>query len=80
MDDHSSRLPQDRRIALYRDYMQMRLRAFAVGQYLLKLISAYADGGPERAEAVARQSGAGTRRPVSSRGAARSGPEGPGSA
>ena len=44
------RLPQDRRIALYRHYIDMRLRAFAVGQYLLKLIAAYADGGPERAE------------------------------
>ena len=56
------RLPQDRRIALYRDYNAMRLRAFAVGQYLLKLIEIYAEGGPERAEAFARRSGAGRSR------------------
>lgn len=73
------RLPQDRRIALYRHYIEMRLRAFAVGQYLLKLISAYAAGGPERAEAFARKSGARSMRSVSSPEAGRSGPEGPGS-
>ena len=74
------RLPQDRRVALYRHYIEMRQRAFAVGQYLLKLIAAYAEGGPERAEAVARKSGAFRPRGVSSREAGRSGPEGPGSA
>lgn len=72
------RLPQDRRIALYRDYMGMRLRAFAVGQYLLKLISVYAEGGPERAEAFARKSGARGPRSVSSQAADRNGPGGPG--
>lgn len=74
------RLPQQRRIALYRDYIDMRLRAFAVGQYLLRLITAYADGGPAKAEAVALKSGAGRSRPVSSPVAAPSDREGPGSA
>ncbi|MEM8850974.1 MAG: hypothetical protein AAGE03_13190 [Pseudomonadota bacterium] len=51
-------LPQDRRIAIYEDYVAMRLRAFAMGQYVLKLIAAYAAGGAAAADRVARRSGA----------------------
>lgn len=71
------RLPQDRRIALYRHYIEMRLRAFAMGQYLLKLIAAYADGGPERAEAFAYKAGARGTRSINNREAGRNGPGGP---
>ena len=76
-----ARLPADRRIALYEDFMAMRLRAFAMGQYVLKLIRIYADSGPEAAERFAAKSGAGKRRmPISNPVADRIDPEGPGSA
>lgn len=45
-------LGQDRRIAMYEDYGQMRLRAYTLGQYALSVISAYSKGGADAAEAV----------------------------
>lgn len=47
-------LPQNRRIAVYADYLSMRKQAFAFGQHALKLILAFADGGAPAAEKVAR--------------------------
>ncbi|MEM7487706.1 MAG: hypothetical protein AAF390_01140 [Pseudomonadota bacterium] len=52
------RLKQDRRIAIYRDYVAMRMRAFRMGEYVLDLIAAYAAGGVVAAERVAHQAGA----------------------
>lgn len=59
-------LPQERRILVYSDYLEMRKQAFATGQFALKLILAYADGGAEAAERA--------KRAFSSRAAARSVP------
>ena len=56
-------LAQDRRIAMYRDYLAMRSLAFAFGQFALKLIQTYSQRGAAATEAV-----------LSSRGAGRSGP------
>jgi hypothetical protein len=47
-------LPQARRILVYSDYLEMRRQAFATGQYALKLILAYADGGADGAERAKR--------------------------
>lgn len=47
-------LPQARRILVYSDYLEMRKQAFATGQYALKLILAYADGGADAAERAKR--------------------------
>ncbi|UWQ20656.1 hypothetical protein [Jannaschia sp. W003] len=63
-------LEPDRRIAIYRDYIAMRIRAFGYGQRALKLIEAYARGGPEAAERVLAK--------VSSPVRGRSDPERPG--
>ena len=38
-------LPQARRLPIYEDYLKMREQAHATGQYALKLISAFSDGG-----------------------------------
>ncbi len=46
-------LDQERRIAMYEDYLSMRAQAFAFGRYALALIRAFADGGPVAAEALA---------------------------
>ncbi|MEM8824528.1 MAG: hypothetical protein AAGF30_13025 [Pseudomonadota bacterium] len=70
-------LKQDRRIAIYQDYVAMRLRAFTMGEYVLDLIAAYADGGAAEADRVAKQAGA---LGVNSPGAGRTGPAGRGSA
>ena len=48
-------LEQDRRISVYIDYFEHRKRAFALGQYALGLIKAYADKGAAGAEAHARR-------------------------
>lgn len=45
-------LPPERRVLVYEDYLQMRIRAFSLGQHALRLIKAYADGGPAKAEAL----------------------------
>ncbi|WP_308915272.1 hypothetical protein [Jannaschia sp. LMIT008] len=42
-------LDVERRKAVYRSYHEMRRRAFAIGQRAMKLIDAYADGGPDAA-------------------------------
>lgn len=42
---------QSRRIALYEDYREMRLRAFALGDYALGLIDAFSNGGAKAADA-----------------------------
>ncbi len=47
-------LPQDRRILVYQDFLEMRVRAFDLGQYALKLIAAYASDGGDAADAVTR--------------------------
>lgn len=44
-------LEQDRRIAMYRNYIQMRERAYSYGRNTLKVIDAYAEGGPKAAQA-----------------------------
>ncbi|MEM7711224.1 MAG: hypothetical protein AAF264_10835 [Pseudomonadota bacterium] len=67
-------LRQDRRIDVYQDYVAMRVRAFTMGEYVLNLIAAYADGGVPGAERIARQAGAAS---VSSQASDRSGPEDP---
>lgn len=58
-------LSQDRRIAMYSDYVEMKKQALAFGTYATNLIRAYADGGAPAAEALIRA--------VSSRAEARSG-------
>lgn len=60
-------LSQDRRVAIYEDYLSMRKQAFAFGQHALKLILAFARGGAADADKVARDA---ARRDVSSPGAA----------
>ena len=59
------RLEQDRRIAMYSDYVAMKKQALAFGTYATNLIRAFEDGGARAAEAVAAS--------VSSRAEARSG-------
>lgn len=48
-------LAPDRRVLVYRDYADMRNQAFAYGQYALRLITAFSDGGSAAAEDVRRQ-------------------------
>lgn len=48
-------LESERRIAVYEAYVGMRQRAFTVGQNALKLIDAYARGGPTEADRVMRR-------------------------
>ncbi|MEM9580415.1 MAG: hypothetical protein AAF891_06980 [Pseudomonadota bacterium] len=45
-------LEQDRRIVMYRDYIEMRLRAARMGEYTLRLIKAYSEGGAASANQV----------------------------
>ena len=47
------RMSQDRRILMYRDYLEMRERGFAYGQYALTLIRGYSEGGETAARAAA---------------------------
>ena len=53
--DRYPTLEAERRIAVYRAYVGMRQRAFAVGQNALKLIDAYAHGGAAEADRVMRR-------------------------
>ncbi len=46
----SENFGQPRRIAMYSDYLEMRKQAFLSGQYALKLIKLYSEGGREAAE------------------------------
>ncbi|PTQ71239.1 hypothetical protein [Celeribacter persicus] len=43
-------LEQDRRILIYSDYLEMRKQALAYGEYALRLIKAYAEGGSVAAD------------------------------
>ncbi|SNR55542.1 hypothetical protein [Puniceibacterium sediminis] len=45
-------LPQERRMALYSDFLEMRKQAFEYGQYALRLIRMFADQGPEKTDLV----------------------------
>ena len=55
-------LEQDRRIVMYRDYMDLKIQAFNDGHYALRMIAAFAEGGREAAVAeearIARELGA----------------------
>lgn len=42
-------LAVERRIAIYRDYIEMKKQAFAFGEYALRMIAAYAAGGRKEA-------------------------------
>ena len=66
-------LSAERRALMYEDYLAMRQRAFAAGEYALALITAFAEGGAPPAEARARDYT--TRGRISSPGAAQTGPE-----
>ena len=46
-------LSPERRGAIYRDYIEMKVQAFSYGDYALRLIAAFAEGGKEGAEAEA---------------------------
>ncbi len=50
--DWVARAPQETRILMYKDYIQMRIQAFRFGMHALALIKAYSDGGVKGAEAV----------------------------
>ena len=52
-------LQQDRRMAIYQSYADMRRRAFALGQNAMKLIDAYSKGGPSGADAMMKRLHAG---------------------
>lgn len=43
---------QPRRLAMYRDYLKMRVQAFEFGRYALEMIDAYSKGGKQAADAV----------------------------
>lgn len=60
------RLAQDRRIAIYEDYIDMKVQSLAFGRFALSMIEAYAAGGAPAAEAQAAT--------ISSRDADPSGP------
>lgn len=48
-------LPQERRIALYEDYIRMKALALDYGEYCLKVIDVYATVGKDAVEAEARR-------------------------
>lgn len=48
-------LASGRRIKMYSDYMEMRKRAYALGQYTLQLINAYSSGGASAADALTKR-------------------------
>lgn len=64
-------LPQERRRAMYADYLTIRGRAFELGEYVLRLIDEYAKGGAAAADRLTRE--------INSPGAGRSGRTRPGS-
>ena len=75
--DRFATLEVERRQDVYRSYVDMRRRAFAVGQRALKLIDAYSKSGPAGAGRLLRQLTAGDDAiEVSSRAEGRSGREG----
>ena len=53
--DRFETLEMARRKEVYRSYVEMRRRAFAVGQNALKLIDTYSNGGPQAAERLMRR-------------------------
>jgi hypothetical protein len=67
-------LEQERRIAMYSDYIDLKLQALSDGDYALKMIAAYAKGGrPAALEQEARIARAMGRKTVNSRDEAPSG-------
>ena len=44
-------LASARRIAIYEDYIEMKIQAFEYGDYALRMIAAFSEGGKERAQA-----------------------------
>ena len=48
-------LEQERRILIYRDYVEMRKRAARMGEYVLHLIKVYSDAGASAAELFSRK-------------------------
>ncbi|SFI48727.1 hypothetical protein SAMN04488095_1020 [Jannaschia pohangensis] len=52
--DRFQHLSQPRRIAMVADYLDLRRRTFVMGKSVLRLIHAYAEGGPAKAEALAK--------------------------
>ena len=64
-EDRFATLSVERRIAIYRDYIEMKKQAFAFGNYALRMIAAYAAGGRDEALRVEA---------LSNPGAGRSGP------
>ncbi len=50
--DAFRQLSQDRRIAIYVDYVEMKKQAYAFGVFAVELIRAYADGGTAGADRV----------------------------
>lgn len=50
-----ARLEPGRRAAIFQSFLDMRRRAFAVGQNALRLIDAYSEGGPEAVERMRRR-------------------------
>jgi len=53
--DAFRQMSQDRRIAMYSDYVEMKKTAFVFGTYANAMIRAYASGGAAAAEAEARR-------------------------
>ena len=47
-------LPQERRVAMYSDYVKMREQAYEFGRYTVKLIKAYSESGRAGADAFKR--------------------------
>lgn len=50
-----AQLAQDRRIAMYRDYIAMKVQLLAFGRYANAMINAYSNGGADAARAEARR-------------------------
>lgn len=48
-------LDHERRIAMYEDYAAMRVRAYQLGSYALRLIQAYSEGGASGADRAVRR-------------------------
>ncbi len=53
--DGFKKLSKAQRIGMYKDYVDMRIRAFRYGNYALSLIKAYSEGGAEKADKVAEE-------------------------
>ncbi|MEX3014392.1 hypothetical protein [Gymnodinialimonas hymeniacidonis] len=48
-------MTQDRRMAMYADYIEMKKQALQFGRYANAMITAYAEGGADRAKAEAKR-------------------------